>query len=602
VSEPATALQAPLSIEVPLAPATDVRLDAERLRLVCRAVVRTPIGVLPATAFIGYIMAPYVGGQLAWGWMAVVLLIWCARAAISAALLRRPPSPERVGPWIRFQIAAAMLGGLAGGAAGLLFYQAPEIEFAYLTMVVCGWCAAGLAVSAAVPMAFYGFVVLFLAPLTAGWALSEHTDALLVATLLVLFMFLLTTYARDNALLVGRALRIGFENEELVLRLRAREAEAHAARERAEAANLSKSAFLAAASHDLRQPLHALSLLLSTLQEKTREPEATQLLAKIATSADSLDTLFKGLLDLSRLDAGSVTPESRPVALEPLLRRLENDFRPLAAAKGLDFARSKTEAWAVSDPEMLERLLRNLLDNAVKYTEHGRVEIRLEEQPSSVRLIVRDTGIGIDERHRERIFEEYYQIRNPERNRRQGIGLGLAIVKRMCDLLGHTIRVDSRPGHGSSFEMHLVRGAPPPAAAREDRRTGAGSTEALRGLVVVVVEDDVEVQEATRMLLEGWGCRPLVAASGAEALERLDRQGSEPDVILADYRLAGSETGLDAIGQVYHRYGDIPAAIVTGEINAAELKVPESMPVIVMQKPLRASDLREWLLLWRSLP
>jgi signal transduction histidine kinase len=600
VSEPASALQSPLSVEVPLAPAADIRLDAERLRLVCRAVVRTPIGVLPATAFIAYIMAPYAGARLAWGWMALVLLIWCGRAVISAGLLRRPPVAERIGLWIRFQIVAAGAGGLAGGVAGILFHTAPDVEFAYLTMVVCGWCAAGLAVSAAVPAAFYGFVALFLGPLTAGWLLSDHADALLVATLLVLFMFLLTTYARDNALLVGRALRIGFENEELVRRLRAREAEAQAARERAEAANLSKSAFLAAASHDLRQPLHALSLLLSTLQEKTREPEATQLLNKIATSADSLDTLFKGLLDLSRLDAGSVTPESKPVALEPLLRRLENDFRPLTAAKGLDFARARTETWAISDPEMLERLLRNLLDNAVKYTERGRIDIRLEESASSVRVLVRDTGIGIDERHRERIFEEYYQIRNPERNRRQGIGLGLAIVKRMCDLLGHAIRVDSRPGHGSTFELTLTRCAPPPAAAQEERRTGAGSVEALRGLVVVVVEDDLEVQDATRMLLEGWACRVVVAASGAEAQERLARRGLEPDVVLADYRLAGSETGLDAIGQLYRRYGDMPAAIVTGEINAADLKVPENMPVIVMQKPLRASDLREWLLLWRS--
>ena len=168
MSEPASALQSPLSVEVPLAPATDIRLDAERLRLVCRAVVRTPIGVLPATAFIAYIMAPYAGARLAWGWMALVLLIWCGRAAISAGLLRRPPPPERIGLWIRFQIVAAMLGGLAGGAAGILFYAAPDVEFAYLTMVVCGWCAAGLAVSAAVPAAFYGFVVLFLVPLTAA--------------------------------------------------------------------------------------------------------------------------------------------------------------------------------------------------------------------------------------------------------------------------------------------------------------------------------------------------------------------------------------------------------------------------------------------------
>lgn len=580
--------------------AADLRLDAERLRLVCRAVVRTPLGVLPATAFIAYIMTPYAGAALAWGWMAVVLAIWSARAAMCAVLLRRPPPPERVGPWIRFQIAAAMLGGLAGGAAALLFHAAPEVEYAYMTMVVCGWCAAGLAVSGAVPVAFYGFVVLFVAPLTAGWALSDNADALLVATLLVLFIFLLTTYARDNAQLVGRALRMRFENEELVQLLQAREGEAQAARERAEAANLSKSAFLAAASHDLRQPLHALSLLLSTLQERTREPEASALLTKIATSADSLDTLFKGLLDLSRLDAGSVTPEYKPVALGPLLLRLENDFRPLAQAKGLAFACAASTAWVTSDQDMLERLLRNLLDNAVKYTERGGIDIGVEADAARVRVKVRDTGIGIDARHRERIFEEYYQIRNPERNRRRGIGLGLAIVKRTCELLGHAIRVESEPGRGSTFELELDRCAPAPRSPSEDDRSIGRSTEPLRGLVVVVVDDDAEVQEATRTLLEGWACRPVVCASSSEALSELERQGLTPEAVLADYRLAGAENGLDAIGRLYQRYGDIPAAIVTGEINAVDLKVPDSMPVVVMQKPLRASDVRNWLLLWKS--
>ncbi|HEY7238603.1 MAG TPA: hybrid sensor histidine kinase/response regulator [Burkholderiales bacterium] len=581
--------------------AADVRLDAERLRLVCRAVVRTPLGVLPATAFMAYIMTPYVGAALAWGWMAVLFAIWCARAALCAVLLRRAPGPERVGFWIRFQIGAAMLGGLAGGAAAFLFHDAPDVEYAYLTMVVCGWCAAGLAVSGAVPAAFYGFVVLFLAPLTAGWALSDHADATLVAILLLLFIFLLTTYARDNAQLVGQALRTRFENEELVRQLQAREGEAQAARERAEAANLSKSAFLAAASHDLRQPLHALSLLLSTLQERTREPEASSLLAKIATSADSLDKLFKGLLDLSRLDAGSVKAESGPVALGPLLRRLENDFRPLAEAKGLAFACAATDAWVASDQAMLERLLRNLLDNAVKYTERGRIEVGVEADAANVRVKVSDTGIGIDDRHRERIFEEYYQIRNPERNRRRGIGLGLAIVKKTCELLGHAIRVESALGRGSSFELGLERCAKAPSKPSEDDRLVWRSTESLRGLVVVVVDDDIEVQEATRTLLEGWACRPIVCASSSEALRELERQGLTPEAVLADYRLAGAENGLDAIGRLYQRYGgDIPAAVVTGEINAADLKVPDSMPVVVMQKPLRASDVRDWLLLWKS--
>jgi len=565
---------------------SDARVDAERLRLVCRAMVRTPIGVLPAGAFIAYVMSPHVGPVRAWGWMAALLFIWSARALVSGMLLRSPPAPEHAAPWIRFQIGAALLGGLAGGVAGILFYRAPELEYAYLTMVVCGWCAAGLAVSGAVPAAFYGFVILFLTPIAAAWGLSGHTDGLLIATLLVLFIFLLTTYARDNAQLVARALRVGFENEAL--------------RERAEAANLSKSAFLAAASHDLRQPLHALSLLLSTLQERTREPEAAALLSKITTSADSLDKLFKGLLDLSRLDAGSVNPERRPVALGSLLARLENDYRPLAAAKALGFRCAATDAWVSSDPEMLERLLRNLLDNAVKYTDRGGIEIAVEAQAERIYLGVRDTGIGIDPQHRERIFEAYYQIRNPERDRRRGIGLGLAIVKRLCDVLGHSIRLESQPGRGSAFELVLARCEPPPSHVQDDQRASVRSVERLRGMVVVVIEDDAEVQDAARVLLDGWGCRGVVCAGAAQALEVLERRALTPEAIMADYRLAGPENGLQAIGRLYERHGSVPAAIVTGEINAADLHVPDDMPVVVMQKPLRASDIRDWLLFWKS--
>lgn len=583
------------------AAAASGRLDAERLHLVCRAVVRTPLGVLPATAFIAYIMAPHVGAARAWGWMALVLALWSARAAVCAVLLRRPPPLERVRFWIRFQIVFAWAGGIAAGSAAVLFAQAPTLETAYMTMIACGWCAAGLAVSGAVPSAFFGLVVFFLGPLTAAWGLSNRADGPLVATLLILFIVLLTTYARDSAQLVARTLRVGFENEDLARRLQAREAEAQAARQRAEAANVAKSSFLAAASHDLRQPLHALSLLLFALQERTSDVQASELLKKIATAADSLDALFKSLLDLSRLDAGSMASTPGPLPLAPLLARLENDFRPLAEAKGLQFACAANDAWVSSDPEMLERVLRNLLDNAIKYTERGRIDLELDASADSVRLAVLDTGIGIESVHRHRIFEEYYQIRNPGRDRRQGIGLGLAIVKRMCDLLQHEITVESEPGRGTRFAISVPRVAPGAANAQGAPPSARRSTEPLRGLVIVVIEDDGEVQDAMRALLGGWGCVPLICTNSEEAVQALAARDVKPDAVLADYRLAGTENGLDAIRRLYARYGDIPAAIITGEINAGDLKIPESMSVLVMQKPVPAAELRDWLLVWKSM-
>jgi len=262
--------------------------------------------------------------------------------------------------------------------------------------------------------------------------------------------------ARDGAELVGRALRVGFENEELARQLRARETEAQAARERAEEANLAKSRFLAAASHDLRQPLHSLSLLLDHVLRSTQDPKTGKILRQAARSAESLDKLFTGLLDLSRLDAGSLTPEIRPLSLGAMLKRLEEDYQALAQRKGLAVECASCAAWVASDPAMLERVLRNLLDNAVKYTEKGAIHVEVEPRGQDVCVTVRDTGIGIDQADRELIFEEYYQARNPARDRTQGIGLGLAIVKRLCNLLGHAIEVDSASGRGSAFRITLA--------------------------------------------------------------------------------------------------------------------------------------------------
>ncbi|HEU4930399.1 MAG TPA: hybrid sensor histidine kinase/response regulator, partial [Candidatus Krumholzibacteria bacterium] len=327
----------------------------------------------------------------------------------------------------------------------------------------------------------------------------------------------------------------------------------------------------------------------------------SELLKNIATAADSLDALFKSLLDLSLLDAGSMASTPGPLPLAPLLARLENDFRPLAEAKGLQFACAANDAWVSSDPEMLERVLRNLLDNAIKYTERGRIDLELDASADSVRLAVLDTGIGIESVHRHRIFEEYYQIRNPGRDRRQGIGLGLAIVKRMCDLLQHEITVESEPGRGTRFAISVPRVAPGAANAQGAPPSARRSTEPLRGLVIVVIEDDGEVQDAMRALLGGWGCVPLICTNSEEAVQALAARDVKPDAVLADYRLAGTENGLDAIRRLYARYGDIPAAIITGEINAGDLKIPESMSVLVMQKPVPAAELRDWLLVWKSM-
>src|SRR5204863_3434577 len=215
----------------------------------------------------------------------------------------------------------------------------------------------------------------------------------------------------------------------------------------------------------------------------------------------------------------------RPLSLGAMLKRLEFDYHALAQRKGLSFECASSEAWVSSDPAMLERVLRNLLDNAVKYTEKGGIDVAVEQRGQDVCVTVRDTGIGIDQADRELIFEEYYQARNPARDRTQGIGLGLAIVKRLCNLLGHALEVDSVTGRGSTFRILLASCESPAVREDDEAPLSADSLEELRGMVVLVIEDDVEVSEAMRTLLKDWGCQPAVAGDSAAAIALLESEG-----------------------------------------------------------------------------
>lgn len=582
-------------------PPRELAIDAERLRLANRQVVRAPPGVLFAAGFIGYMMAPHAGAGLAWGWAGAAVGIWVVRAIVSGVLLSRPPAAPHVRAWLRYVTVSTTASGMVAGSAALLFFGAPPLEWAIMTMVLCAWAAAGIAVSGAVPAAFVGLVTAFLVPLALAWSASTMPLRLPVAGLILFFLFYLLVFARDGAALMARALRVGFDNEELAQRLRVREAEAQAARTRSEEANRAKSRFLAAASHDLRQPLHSLTLLLDHAMHTADDPKIGATLRQAAHSADSLGRLLDGLLDLSRLDAGGLTPEFRPVSLRVLSRRLENDFRSVALDKGLALDCASPDVWVLSDPAMLERVLRNLVDNAVKYTAAGRVELRVDDADAGgrhVRVSVLDTGIGIDAADRERIFEEYYQVRNPARRRAQGSGLGLAIVKRMCELLGNPIEVKSAPGKGSRFSVTLVRCEPPGEDAGGEGAALGATFAALRDMVVVVIDDDEEVGEAMRTLLQSWGCRAVIAADSAGAIAQLEAAGRGPDAILADWRLSGAENGLQAIERLDARFGECPAAIVTGEIDISGLGMETRPGVSVMQKPVRSSEIGNWLLRW----
>ena len=362
------------------------------------------------------------------------------------------------------------------------------------------------------------------------------------------------------------------------------------AKAEAEAANAAKSRFLAAASHDLRQPLHALGLFAAELAARERTPGNQTLVARIGQSVHALDTMFNELLDLSQLDAGKVKVALRHFPVQEIFDRLMTDFLPRALEKGLQLRIRPTRHWCESDPIHLERILRNFVSNAIRYTSRGGVLVACRIRGKRLWLEVRDTGVGLAEDNCEKIFEEYYQLANPERDRNKGLGLGLAIVKRLADLLGERLVVKSAPGRGSLFALRTRQA---PAAVSEDAATANRQADFAQGRhLVALVEDDRLVSMAMEGLLAERGFVVAAGASYAETQAALRALGRAPDIVIADYRLRGDETGVAVARRLRQDYAaNLPVLLLTGESAPEDMADVAAGEFPVLRKPVRPERL-----------
>lgn len=373
--------------------------------------------------------------------------------------------------------------------------------------------------------------------------------------------------------------------------LKHREEALDLARQEAEQANAAKTRFLATASHDLRQPIHALGLFFANLADRVRDPETEPLIEQIEDSIESIDSMLDALLDISKLDAGLVRPHVGPVAMAELFKRLETECQPLARETGNRLRVRFSRVIGQSDPAMLERLLRNLLVNALRYTSNGRVLVGIRRGGGQLRIEVHDTGSGIPEDQLDNIFLEFHQLGNPERDRHQGLGLGLAIVKRLAALLGHQITVRSRLGQGSCFAITL------PAAQESAFRALPSPVmipgRELQGHRILVLDDDSAVLEAMDGLLGRWGCAVIKAASLEEAQKKLETSALSPELLIVDYRLGGELSGLEAVAilqQSLRRY--VPALVITGDTAPDHLREAEASGYPLLHKPVQPAKLR----------
>jgi PAS domain S-box-containing protein len=367
--------------------------------------------------------------------------------------------------------------------------------------------------------------------------------------------------------------------------------DAHAEAERA---NRAKSRFLAAASHDLRQPLQAAHLFAAALRIGLREPSDLNLLGSIEDALKAANELLDALLDVSRLDAGVLAPKFRDFAVADLLDQIETEFSEAAREKRLALRVLLSSATIRTDPTLLGRILRNLVSNALRYTERGKVLVGCRRAGDRLAIEVLDTGIGIARDKIERIFEEFYQVGNPERDRTRGLGLGLAIVAGVAKLLGHPIEVRSEPGRGSIFrvlvpltESHAAIAAPVP-------QRPAAPAPAPSGVLLLAIDDDPDQLEAMNALFGRWGYQVLVADSAPAALAKLTQNGLMPSAIIADYRLRDGLTGADAIGYIRERLGQqVPGLILTGDTEPARLAEASASGFELLHKPIEAHRLQD---------
>ena len=372
------------------------------------------------------------------------------------------------------------------------------------------------------------------------------------------------------------------------------------AKEQAEKASASKSRFLAAASHDLRQPMQALAMFVDVLARKEHDDVSTDIIGKIQASSKSLQGLLNSLLDISKLEADLVVPATRRFTVGELTARLAEEIEPMAQRKGLRLIHVPSSLAIRSDPGLLDRILRNLLVNAVTNTKHGRILFGCRRRGRQVLVEVWDTGTGVADDQKKKIFEEFYQGKEEDGIRRSGLGLGLAIVDRLVKLLNHTIEVSS--GSSSGLTSGLLGGSVfrvrvPVAKATEAVVKQAVARdddfEDTAGALIVGIDDDPAVRDALSLLLESWGFSTVTAASAHEAMQHLAQENRAPDLVIADYQLQQGQKGSNAIRDIQRRWGDsIPGLLLTGDIEPVRLKEAAASGYQVIQKPIQPDKLK----------
>ncbi len=564
-------------------------LVGELLALHARILLRMPLFQLLLIGAIGWIALPYVSLSIFLAWASFAIGAECLRALFAWRVLPRLPSnaPGYTHPLF---MALDALTGLSVGLAAVLFLRrVPLLSQMLLATTLFTIAAAGVSVtvSSKYMLAVYSSTVLFCA--AASWGFLHPSQALIVTVLTLTYWVFLIGISGDSERLLRRSLAIRRERDEALKKLEYSNTETIAAAARAEESAQSRARVLASASHDLRQPLHALSVYSAVLSASPGPETLQEVGYNIDQLVRALGEMLSELLDLSRLSTGGYALQREPFALDKIVSKVCAEYASMAADRKLTLVCELASVHLVGDASAVGRIARNLIDNAIKYTDQGQIHIVTSRIGTWAVLEVRDTGKGIAALEQERIFEEFYQVDNPGRDRSKGVGLGLSIVKRLCELMGAQIDLNSALGQGSWFKVTFP-GCGSGDIAASLPRSAKTAPLIWQGKQIYVVDDDAVVLNSMRTLLSTWGFEVRCASSAPEANALLAQRGI-PDLLIADLRLRDAEDGATLASRLVGAFGSFPVLIMTGETAEPLLRIAHDKGYGVLQKPVPTGDL-----------
>lgn len=551
-----------------------------------RQTKRIPAPVILIVSLVAIIASRYVPIWMCIAWVGLIVAMLVIRAKVIPAV----STSESLTVKEKIRIIV-ILGVVTGGSQALSLFAFPffsEAERGIQTMMLISLCAGAVATTTGYRPFVLAYMIPILIPLIGLWLFSpgielsnwvKYTTAIIVIFSTMIFIVL----AADIYRLFESSFYIRKEQQELNRML-------EVALDEAESANHAKTRFLAAASHDLRQPLHTMSLFSSALSMQPLPDKANSIVENLKNSMDSLSSQLDSLLDISKLDAGVVELSKFPLELGPFIRSLGDELRLVAEEKNLTFSMELDEDSVIqTDHAQFERILRNIIGNAIKYTNSGGISLKCRNLDDKVKIVITDTGVGIPADKQSLVFEEFFQVDNPQRDKQKGLGLGLSIVKRTARLLDIGLELESKQGEGTAMTLTIDREQgierslePNLENARRDR---------LDSKTILVVDDEEMILRGMNAALTELGATVITAENGVQGI--LEAERVAPDIVISDYQLGSEMNGLEVLKKVCELNAECKPVLISGDINVSTLKEVNDAGVEMLHKPVRIEELVE---------